>query len=278
MKIWDAHCHLWDHNTNWLPGSTPEARLDLMAEIGQQVGITRFNVFIRMEHFRRDKVNNPAWNQGVVEGVKAHKGRMFPYLYLYIDDATNIQRSLDQMEKYIADGDFVGIKFAGDSGRCHRIEADPVFARAIELKAVIVIHTWLLTGGDPPRWAGDPRPLESKPADVVELAGRYPDYPFVCIHNGGDWEIGTRDVVGADNVWTEISGGFPWRGQVDLAVSELGADKIIFGSDISGRAYATQMGKVWGARISNHEKQLIFNDNMELLTMPILNDKNIVPV
>ena len=60
---------------------------------------------------------------------------------------------------------------------------------------------------------------------------------------------------------------------VELAVKELGAERVIYGSDVSGRSFGSQLAKVYGARISENEKQLIFSGNLRRILTPIMKSK-----
>jgi predicted TIM-barrel fold metal-dependent hydrolase len=61
----------------------------------------------------------------------------------------------------------------------------------------------------------------------------------------------------------------------EMAVHELGAERVIFGSDAGGRSFASQLGKVMGANISAAAKRLILGENFRRLLGPILRDKNV---
>jgi predicted TIM-barrel fold metal-dependent hydrolase len=60
-----------------------------------------------------------------------------------------------------------------------------------------------------------------------------------------------------------------------MAVRELGADRLIYGSDSGGRSFASQLAKIHGAQISDADKQKIFCDNLRSLMLPILKAKGI---
>jgi hypothetical protein len=199
-----------------------------------------------------------------------------------------VQANIDKLNRLIADGPMVGMKIAGSDGTCSQPVYDPVFERAAQLKAGIYIQSWYKSGAGPisPN-AGNvtvyPPALpgglltqhESTPRDVVELASRRPETPLICGHSGGDWELGIRTVRAAKNVLIGISGSFPTRGFVEMAVRELGADRVIYGSDVPGRSFSSQLAKVYGAAISDAEKQQIFMGNLHRILTPILNAKGI---
>jgi predicted TIM-barrel fold metal-dependent hydrolase len=60
-----------------------------------------------------------------------------------------------------------------------------------------------------------------------------------------------------------------------MAVRELGAERVIYGSDAGGRSFASQLGKVLGAQIPDAAKQLILSGNLKRLMTPILQRKGI---
>ena len=60
-----------------------------------------------------------------------------------------------------------------------------------------------------------------------------------------------------------------------MAVRELGEDRVIYGSDVSGRSFASQLAKVHGADISEEAKKKIFSGNLIKLLAPILKTKGI---
>ena len=47
-----------------------------------------------------------------------------------------------------------------------------------------------------------------------------------------------------------------------MAVRWLGAERVLYGSDASGRSFASQLAKVHGADISDDDKRLILSGNM----------------
>jgi uncharacterized protein len=146
-------------------------------------------------------------------------------------------------------------------------EIDAIIRRAAELKAVIFQHTWFKVNGN--------LPDESTPDDLVALARRHPTVKFICGHTGGTWELGIRAVRGQQNILVDLAGSDPTNGMTEMAVRELGANRVIFGSDAGGQCFASQLAKVHGARISDEAKQRIFRDNLRELLLPILADKGV---
>ncbi|HEU5116777.1 MAG TPA: amidohydrolase, partial [Isosphaeraceae bacterium] len=86
---------------------------------------------------------------------------------------------------------------------------------------------------------------------------------------------GLRAIRDSPNISTELAGSYPTAGLTEMAVRELGASRVIYGSDAPGRAFATQLGKVQGASISEADRRLILSENLRRLLGPILRAKGI---
>jgi predicted TIM-barrel fold metal-dependent hydrolase len=78
-----------------------------------------------------------------------------------------------------------------------------------------------------------------------------------------------------ENVSVDLEGGDPGSGWTEMALRELGAERIIYGSDAGGRSFASQLAKVFGANISESAKKLILGENLKRMMMPILKTKGV---
>lgn len=259
MEIWDLHCHL-----NGVPGSTPEERMGALLRYADRMGIARLCVFMGMswdydptpETFRRE-------NEEALRAVKAHSDRALGFVYL---NPRHTKESLAELDRHVRDGPMVGVKL-WVARRCSGAELDPLVRRASELGAVLFQHTWLKAAGN--------LPGESTPMELAELAARHPEATFICGHSGGDWEIGLRAVRDRMNVCVDLGGGDPVAGFTEMAVRELGAERVLFGSDAGGRSFASQLAKVHGAVLKPAEKARILGGNLRRLLRPILQRKGL---
>ena len=267
MKIWDLHAHLTAR------GSTPEEVMELLVRTADRVGIERICVYMGMsfkltptpEELRRQ-------NDQVLRAIARFPDRAFGFVYL---NPNYLEVSLEELNRCVAEGPMVGVKL-WVATRASSPKLDPIVERAAELDAVIFQHTWDKLGGDPAQSGGGNLPGESTVQDLVELATRYPDYPFVMGHAGGDWQRGVRAVRAHENILVGVAGGDPERGMVEMAVRELGAERVLYGSDVAGRSFGSQLAKVYGARISEEERELIFSGNLRRLMRPILARKGML--
>ena len=142
-----------------------------------------------------------------------------------------------------------------------------IVRRNADLKGALYQHTWLKVMGN--------FPGESTPGDVVRLSKRHPDVPLICGHAGGDWELGIRTIRAFKNISLGLSGFDPTNGGVEMAVRELGAERLIYGSDSYSRSFASQMSKVMGADVSDEAKRLILGANLKRMLTPILKSKGL---
>jgi predicted TIM-barrel fold metal-dependent hydrolase len=109
----------------------------------------------------------------------------------------------------------------------------------------------------------------------VELAKRHPNVRMICGHAGGDWELGIRVIRSTPNLLIDVAGFDPTSGAVEMAVRELGEDRIVFGSDAGIRSFASQLAKVAGASIPQTAVRKILSGNLRRLLTPIMKEKGL---
>jgi hypothetical protein len=231
-------------------------------EFADRMGIERLCIYMG-QHWSRDPSPEDmrAQNDEVLQALSHWHDRAFGFVYL---NPRHVEASLKEIDRCIGDGPMVGVKL-WVAERCDAKELDPLVKAAGKLKAVIFQHTWLKAGGSDPG--------ESVPADLAALARRHPDVTFICGHSGGNWERGLRDIRAEKNVYADLAGFDPTAGVTEMAVRELGAERVLYGSDAGGRSFASQLGKVLGAAISEHDRKLILGGNLKRLLTPILKAK-----
>ena len=258
-EIWDAHAHI-----SGVAGDTPEARLGKLLEYADRMGIARLCVFMGLKwNYDPSPETMRQENDDVLRAIRAFPDRAFGYVYL---NPKHTQASLDELNRCVRDGPMVGVKL-WVAQHCNAPELDPLVARAAELKALILQHTWIKITGN--------LPGESTPMELAELAARHPKATFLCGHTGGDWEVGIRAIRPLKNIFADLCGGDPVAGFTEMAVRELGAERVLYGSDAGGRSFASQLGKVLGADIPESAKRLILGENCKRLLRPILKQKGV---
>jgi uncharacterized protein len=259
IRIWDAHSHLGS-----LPGDTPEERMQVLVKDMDRLGIERlilsqgFDQYIYHPTPQQVRIENDR----VMRAVKHFPDRAYGSLYLSPD---NVDFCLQEFDRCVRDGPMVAVGELETDVRCNSPALDPIVERAISMNVLILQHTWIKTTGNDPG--------ESTPYDLVELAKRHPQAQFICGHTGGTWELGIRAIRDTENICAEIAGSDPTSGFVEMAVRELGAERVIYGSDVGGRCFASQVAKVIGAEIPDSAKELILGGNLRRLLAPALRAK-----
>ena len=109
------------------------------------------------------------------------------------------------------------------------------------------------------------------PAEAQSLASRVPDVTLIVAHAGGtpvargDWHGAIYVAERYPNILLETCSSTVDMGQVELAVERLGAERVIFGTDMFFLNPAPQLARITGAEISDDEKRLILGDNIRRL-------------
>ena len=259
MTIWDVHCHL-----SGVPGRTPDERLSQLIAFADRMGIERLCIFMGMNwSYDPSPDDMRRQNDEVLAALTRWPHRAFGFVYL---NPNHVDASLAELDRCFRKGPMIGVKL-WVARRCNTPELDPIVQRAAELNAVVLQHTYLKATGN--------LPGESTPSDLAELAWRHPHVPFIAAHTGADWEIGIRAIRDCRNVSAELCGSDPTAGFTEMAVRELGPERVLYGSDAGGRSFASQLGKVLGAEIPESAKRLILAENCRRLFRSILKQKGV---
>jgi len=100
------------------------------------------------------------------------------------------------------------------------------------------------------------------------LCERYPGITFILAHAGCDYSVAEGCVRLAKthgNVVLEITYTTLTRGMIEYLVEEIGAERVLYGSDLPMRDPAPQLGWVAYARIPEEEKRMILGGNIRRL-------------
>jgi predicted TIM-barrel fold metal-dependent hydrolase len=257
--IWDVHTHLYG-----VDGRTPEERMTALVRFADRMGVERVCVYMGFP-FLQDPT--PAQlreqNDQCLKGIAHYHDRAFGFVYV---SGNHPEASVREIDRCMKDGPMVGVKI-WVARRCGEKELDLIISRATELNAPILQHTWFKATGN--------FPGESTPLDLMTLAARHPKATLICGHTGGDWQLGVRAIRASTSLYADTGGSDPTTGFVEYAVKELGADRVLYGSDAGGRGFASQLAKVQGAAIPDDAKAKVLGGNLKRLLGPILKAKGV---
>jgi predicted TIM-barrel fold metal-dependent hydrolase len=259
-RIWDLHCHISGNS-----GRTPEERITALLDYAARLGIERLCISMGLNlatHPTPEQLRQQ--NDEVIAALAHYHDRAFGLCYV---SGQHVEASLRELDRCIRDGPMVGVKL-WVSRRASDSSLDAIVDHATKLQAPILQHTWFKTDGSQ-------QVDESTPSDLATLARRRPQARLILGHCGGTWELGIRAVRNLANVVVETAGSDPTTGFVEMAVRELGPERIVYSSDVPGRSFGSQLAKVLGADVPETAKQLILSGNLRRLLGPILRAKGL---
>jgi predicted TIM-barrel fold metal-dependent hydrolase len=107
---------------------------------------------------------------------------------------------------------------------------------------------------------------------AVAAARRVPEATLILAHGGTGWGVHYNEWIDAvlavrnfKNIYFETCTSILSAGFIEFAVTELGADRVIFGTDSPLLDPAVMMAKITGAEISDEAKRKILGDNMRTI-------------
>jgi len=138
----------------------------------------------------------------------------------------------------------------------------PIFEFAAKHGAIVMTHS------------GE---ANSMPEDFVPFANDFPEVRLILAHLGctcdGDPTHQVRAIQAGrhDNLFVDTSSASSiMSGLIEWGVREVGAEKILYGTDTPLYSAAMQRARIDGAEISDADKQLILSDNAIRLFGPIV--------
>jgi predicted TIM-barrel fold metal-dependent hydrolase len=138
----------------------------------------------------------------------------------------------------------------------------PIIEKMIDLKMIIHMHAncQLGVGGYRKKYDTGIRPNTSIPEDFVDIAIKYPEAMFQYAHigMGSDWEYACKLFSKYNNIFVDTSGSNNAENMVDFAVSQLGEDRVFFGTD---NCYYQSVGKILASNLTENQKKKVFFDN-----------------
>ena len=193
-------------------------------------------------------------NDSTIAIVKRYPDTLIGFCFL--NPAHSKEFIFEEIDRCVIGEKFKGIKLeVAVNARDRRL--DPILEKAHELKVPILHHSWYKVV--------DKKPNESDPSDIVDLASRFPEVNIIMAHLSGCGIRGVLDIRPFPNVYVDTSGSQPISGMVEYAVEKLGAERILFGSDVPGRDFSCQLGRIYGAKIGEKQRRLILGTNAKRL-------------
>ena len=170
-----------------------------------------------------------------------------PWLYQWVVIDPRNPVTYRQAERMLKHGKCVGIKL---HPYCHRYSldeyGDDVFTFARKHEAVVQIHP------------------EKTAESIVPFANRYPGVSMILAHLSSEHHVEAVRQAKHRNVYIDTSGMASLKNQiVEYAVSEIGSDRILFGTDTYSAA--SQRGRIEFSLLQDTDKENILLRNAQRL-------------
>ena len=170
--------------------------------------------------------------------------------YCYVNPRLN--NSVDTLRKGIEDQSMSGMKL-WVSTFCDDPKVFPLVEKCIDYDVPVLIHAFYK--------AVDQLEFESLGANVAGLAKRYPEAKLIMAHLGANSYTQIKPVRGFKNVSVDISGSLFRRDEIDYVKNQIGAHRILFGTDMPGANFWVNFGQIEEADLTEEEKQEIYYKN-----------------
>lgn len=185
-----------------------------------------------------------AGNDAMRAIAERHPDRVRMYVTVNPNDSAH---ALDEIARGVAAG-AIGIKLAA-SRRASDPLLDPICQTAARYGLPVLHHVWQHRTRE---W---PSQEVSDGLDLAELARRHPDVSFILAHlgGGGDYMHTFPAIVDVPNILADLSGSGVDRGMLDEAILRLGADRLVWGSDVTMETGLAKLMGLEALRLSREQ-------------------------
>jgi predicted TIM-barrel fold metal-dependent hydrolase len=247
LRIVDIHGHAGPYAEFPVHGAWSEGLLRTMDAVGIEALLIAPHIGIGPDDAEANRL--------AAEMAHASGGRLLPYCIINPNRAMRHIRA--QLEQHVAGGGAVGIKLHPSLHQAPIAHPryEPAFEYAARARVPILVHTW----------EGCPH---CSPQALGGIAARFPEVSFVMGHSGGTpGGYAAAAQVGAEvpNVWFDITGSQARPGALERLISQVGAGRVLFGSDMPFLDPRPKLGQVLFAEVSDEAKRAVLGGNARLL-------------
>lgn len=248
FKIIDAHMHLGPNPGRMVPDQTVESLVKQMDQLGIERCISANRLSLRN-----------LYEEGLSNDLAASEkcgGRIYSFC-LYA--AQYADKAVASILAHKDDKRCVGLKVLPITDG---VSADselyrPLWEAARTTGKAIMAHTWDVSTYNPTQHYAYPPKFEKWLAE-------YPDVTFVFGHSGGRYN-GIKQAIALGkkypNACFDIAGDIWPFGFLEELVENVGADRVIYGSDYTMIEARPMLGVVYGSGLSNIDKEKILYHN-----------------
>lgn len=239
MRVIDMHAHLWLNRTE-------KCKRKIMKTI-EQYGIDE--VFIStLSRVQPPEDEVTLLNDATLGFMREEPRHIKGYVYV----SPEHKNALSVMRRGIEEQGMLGVKI-WVSEPCDSPCVNPLAEKIIEYGVPLLIHATTKSHPNVP--------TESTSVNVRNLALRYPELKIIMAHIDGNCYRGAENVRDLKNVFVDFSGTTGRAGEVEYAVEHIGADRILFGTDLSECSFSIPYARLYEARVSDEVRRKILYEN-----------------
>ncbi len=242
VPIVDCHGHVGVHPDFPAYKTEPEEMLQVM----DLLNIERLAITSTLACYN----DCPRGNAEVQRVLKEHPGRFLGYITVNPNPAGLALTQLLQYAHFHTPP-LIKLHPACQHYPVHGPKYSPVWDYANQTHAIVLVHTW---DSDP----------ECGPLLLGPIARAYPNARILLGHAGVTWrgyEQALEVAKTHPNTFLDITGSQSHRTILEHCVRQIGADRVLFGSDLPYLEASLSLGRVLTARISDPEKEAILRTN-----------------
>jgi len=181
--------------------------------------------------------------------------------FCYLNPLLGEKAVRSEVDRWVGGSGFRGIKLEVANNASHPA-MKAVMKAAEEYDVPVLQHTWATEHKAMRR-------THSDPIDTCGLARRHPNTRVIMAHLPGVGYRGVLEAVGLDNLVVDTSSCLPFAGLVEFACEKLGADRVLYGSDLPIRELSACIARVTAAGISESAKgKILFENAARWLKIP----------
>jgi len=243
FEIIDFHAHLGPYFNMHIPKSTSEEMIWMM----DRCGIDK-TIVSPTPALCADLVYG---NDVMLDTVKRHRGRIYGAVTV---NGNYPEISVDELNRcFEADRDVVLVKLHPILNGCRMDDKrmKGVYEFASERKLFILVHTWL----DQDAYGNQDL--------FASVAKDYPDINWLMGHSGGPFGSHRAVEIAQElpNVFLDLTMSLVPARQIEFFIGEVGAERVIFGTDNPFIDPRPQIGRLCLADITQEERALIMGGN-----------------
>jgi hypothetical protein len=243
----DAHGHLGPYPRFYIPRTDAASIVEVMDRCGVAVSAVSANMSLVSDHV--------AGNRTVAEATAAFPGRLIGYATA--NPNFPIDEEEEQLEHWLTTcKEMRGIKLHPSTHHYPLTGAgyQAAFEVAERHRVPLLTHTW----------GEGEEALLCSPKLVAVVAEQHPNVPIIVGHSGGvlpGYRLSVEAARRCPNVYLETCGSFQAMGLVEYLVDGVGADRVLFGTDVTFICMTAELGRVVYARLSTQEKRQVLGLN-----------------